>query len=116
MLGPRRALVNPERINDDNMPDVLRGWELLWAPEMVDTGISPPWPYARASLWSGMNFFMINPGLAVVNEAQRPLIKLLEKNKIDVVPMTLRHCITMSGCFHCVTLDVRRQGTLEDYS
>jgi len=116
LLGPGRVLLNPSRINEDNMPDLFKKWEVIWCPEMIDTGYSPTWDYPRASIWSGMNFFMINPNLAVVNEAQLPLIKVLEKHGIDTIPLPLRNCITLSGGFHCVSLDVRRKGSLEDYS
>jgi N-dimethylarginine dimethylaminohydrolase len=43
------------------------------------------------------------------------LIKLLEKNGLDVLPLKLRHSRMMGGGFHCVTLDIRRKGTLERY-
>ncbi len=114
LIGPGRVLLNPARINKDNMPDILKKWDIIWCPEMIDTGYS--WDYPRASIWSGMNFFMIKPDLAVINEAQKPLMKLLEKHGIDVIPLKLRNCRTLSGGFHCVTLDVRRRGSLEDYS
>jgi N-dimethylarginine dimethylaminohydrolase len=114
LLGPGKVLLNPARINPDKLPEVFKGWDVLWTPEMIDTGTT--WPYARASIWSGMNFFMVNPGLAVVNQEQLPLIRLLEKNGIEAVTVPLRHCRTLSGGLHCVTLDVRRKGTLEDYS
>ncbi|MCB9766448.1 MAG: inosamine-phosphate amidinotransferase 1, partial [Alphaproteobacteria bacterium] len=113
LLRPGLVLLNPARINPDNLPALFKRWDVLWAPEMIDTGTT--WPYARASIWSGMNFFMVNPNLAVVNEAQRPLIRLLEQHGIDTVQVPLRHCRTLSGGLHCVTLDVRRRGTLEDY-
>ena len=113
LLGPGVALLNPERIQHDSIPSFLRNWEVVWAPEMVDTGHA--WSYPRASLWSGMNFLMVRPDLAIVNAAQLPMIRLLERRGIDVLPLQLRHCLTMSGNFHCVTLDVRRRGELEDY-
>jgi N-dimethylarginine dimethylaminohydrolase len=53
--------------------------------------------------------------LAVVNQAQVPLIRLLESHGIDTVRVPLRHCRTLSGGLHCVTLDVRRRGSLESY-
>jgi glycine amidinotransferase len=59
---------------------------------------------------------MINPALAVVNELQIPLIRELERHGVDVVPLPMRHARNLSGGFHCVSLDVRRTGTLEDYS
>lgn len=113
LLGPGRVMLNPSRIRADALPEVFRHWDVIWAPEMVDTGTT--WPYARASIWSGMNFFMVDPGLAVVNRAQVPLIRLLERHGIDTVTVDLRHCRTLSGGLHCVTLDVRRRGTLESY-
>jgi len=114
LLGPGKVLLNPSRIDKDRLPEVFRGWDVLWTPEMIDTGTT--WPYARASIWSGMNFFMVNPELAVVNGVQKPLRTLLEKNGIETIGVPLRHCRTLSGGLHCVTLDVRRRGTLESYS
>lgn len=63
-----------------------------------------------------MNLFMLAPDLAVVERSQTPLIKLLEHNGIRCVPLRWRHGRTLGGGFHCVTLDVRRRGKLEDYS
>ena len=62
-----------------------------------------------------MNFFMVDPELAVVNRAQVPLRRLLERHGIDTVGVDLRHCRTLSGGLHCVTLDIRRRGSLESY-
>ena len=63
-----------------------------------------------------MNVFMVNPTLAVVNEQQLPLIRLLNSHGIDTAPVPLRHCRTLSGGLHCVTLDIRRRGSLERYT
>ena len=114
LLGPGRVMLNPARIKRDSLPLLLRSWEVLWAPEMIDTGTT--WPYPRASIWSGMNFFMVNPQLAIVNEAQVPLIRLLARHGIEAIGVPLRHCRTLSGNLHCVTLDIRRRGALESYA
>jgi glycine amidinotransferase len=98
------------------MPELFKGWDIVWCPEMIDTGHSIGWEYSRASIWSGMNFFMINPDLAVVHEAQKPLIKVLAQHGIETIPLKLRHTRTLSGGFHCVTLDIRRRGVLEDHT
>jgi glycine amidinotransferase len=115
LLRPGLVLLNPSRMNESNMPELFRGWDIIWCPEMIDTGHSVGWEYSRASIWSGMNFFMMNPRLAVVNEAQKPLIKVLAKHGIETIPLKLRHTRTLSGGFHCVTLDIRRRGVLENY-
>lgn len=114
LLGPGKVMLNPGRIDPASLPEVFGSWEVVWAPEMVDTGTT--WPYARASIWSGMNFFMVNPRLAIVNDAQVPLRRLLDQNGIDTIGVPLRHCRTLSGGLHCVTLDIRRRGELESYA
>ena len=93
-MRPGLVVLNPERMREDQIPAVLSGWDVIWCPEMVDTGFVGPHP--RASIWQGMNFIMINPDLAVVNE--------------------LRPARTLCGGFHCVPLDVRRTGSRQDYS
>jgi N-dimethylarginine dimethylaminohydrolase len=114
LVRPGLVVLNPERIRADQIPDVLRGWDVIWCPTPADTGWVGRYP--RASIWQGMNFIMINPELAVVNELQVPLIRELERYGVDVLPLPTRHARTLSGGFHCVSLDVRRRGTLEDYA
>ncbi|WP_437661162.1 inosamine-phosphate amidinotransferase 1 [Sorangium sp. So ce1182] len=114
VVRPGVVVLCPERIRKDRVPEIFKKWDIVWCPEMVDTGYS--WSYPRASIWQGMNFIMINPALAVVNVLQVPLIRELEKRGVDVLPLRMRHARNLSGGFHCVSLDVRRRGALEDYS
>ncbi len=65
--------------------------------------------------WIDMNLFSINPNLVVVDQDQTGLIKLLEKQGLDVIPLKLRHAKMLGGGFHCATLDIRRTGTLQRY-
>jgi glycine amidinotransferase len=113
LLRPGLALLNPERINDANLPDALRKWDVIWCPPMSTEPAASPYPLS--SRWIGMNLFMINPGLAIVDAAQHALIRALERNGIDTLPLTLRHARTLGGGFHCVTLDVVRDGAMESY-
>ena len=53
--------------------------------------------------------------LFVVDRDQTALIRLLEKQGLDVVPLKLRHSRMLGGGFHCVTLDIRRRGTFQRY-
>jgi N-dimethylarginine dimethylaminohydrolase len=62
-----------------------------------------------------MNVFSINPHQVVVDRDQTGLIRLLEKQGLDVIPLKLRHAKMLGGGFHCVTLDIRRTGSLERY-
>ncbi len=113
LLRPGLVLVNPSRVNSKNLPSIFRGWDVLRAPEPVDIGFTG---VAYGSAWISMNLFMLSPHLAMVDRMQVELIRLLERNKIDCIPLQLRHGRTLGGGFHCVTLDVRRSGALEDYS
>lgn len=114
LVRPGLVVLCPERIKPDQIPSVFKSWDIIWCPDMVDTGYD--WQYPRASIWQGMNFIMINPDLAVVNDKQLPLIRELERHGVMVAPLPMRQARSLSGGFHCVSLDIRRRGTLEDYS
>lgn len=113
LLRPGLVLLNPSRIKKDQIPAPLNKWNVVWCPEPTDIGFYPP--YENASTWIGMNLLMIHPHLALVEASQQSLIKELEKNKIDVIPISMRHQRTLGGGAHCVTLDLHREGTLESY-
>jgi glycine amidinotransferase/scyllo-inosamine-4-phosphate amidinotransferase 1 len=112
-LRPGLVLLNPARVNDDNMPEFLRGWDRLWCPELVEIGYRGS--RARCSNWIGMNLLVIRPDLAMVDDRQPALIRALESHGIDVVPKRLTHARSLGGGFHCVSLDVRRAGPLDTY-
>lgn len=113
LLRPGLALINPSRVSETNLPQPLQHWDILTAPDMIEYKYSDLGSFSTK--WLGMNLLMLSPYLAVVDKHQRPLIKLLEQNQIDVIPLALRHGRTLGGGFHCITLDVRRKGKLEDY-
>jgi len=113
LLRPGLALINPSRVSKDNLPPLLKDWDIVTAPDMVEFKYSDLGSFSTA--WLGMNLLMLAPNLAVVDKHQLPLIKLLEKQGIETIPLMLRHGRTLGGGFHCITLDVRRKGKLEDY-
>ncbi len=116
-LRPGLMLCNPARVNDDTLPAVLKQWEIIYSPPMENTNVYDK-EYRQNSIgsdWIDMNLFSINPNLVVVDKHQIPLIKLLESHGIDVIPLKLRHSKLLGGGFHCVTLDIRRSGTLQRY-
>jgi glycine amidinotransferase/scyllo-inosamine-4-phosphate amidinotransferase 1 len=112
LIRPGLVLLNPERVNESNLPAPLARWDKIYAPPMVDIGYEG---IAYGSAWVGMNLLMVNPDLAIVDERQTELIRLLGVNGVDVKPLRLTHARTLGGGFHCVTLDTRRRGQLEDY-
>jgi len=46
---------------------------------------------------------------------QTHLRKELDKHGIESIGLEMRHARAMAGGFHCVTLDVKRKGTRQDY-
>ena len=116
-LRPGLVLCNPGRINDKTLPEIFRQWEVIYSPPMENTDRYDAEYLAKSigSNWIDMNVLSINPNLVVVDEDQTALIKLLEKHGLDVIRLKLRHSKMLGGGFHCVTLDIRRNGTLQRY-
>ena len=116
-LRPGLVLANPERLSDDTIPEFLKEWEVIYSPPMENQDRLSPDYLKRAigSEWIDMNLFSIDPDTVVVDSDQTQLIALLEKKGLNVAPVKLRHSRMLGGGFHCVTLDVRRRGTMESY-
>jgi N-dimethylarginine dimethylaminohydrolase len=116
-LRPGLVLCNPGRINDETLPEILKQWDVIYSPPMENTDRYGAEYLSRSigSNWVDMNVLSINPDLVVVDRDQTALIKLLEKQGLDVIPLKLRHSKMLGGGFHCVTLDIRRAGSLERY-
>jgi N-dimethylarginine dimethylaminohydrolase len=116
-LRPGLMLCNPGRLNDNTLPEILKQWDVIYSPPMQNTDRYDADYLSKSigSKWIDMNLFSINPNLVVVDQDQTGLIKLLEKQGLDVIPLKLRHAKMLGGGFHCVTLDIRRTGTLERY-
>jgi glycine amidinotransferase/scyllo-inosamine-4-phosphate amidinotransferase 1 len=113
-LRPGLVLLNPERVREDNLPAVLRRWDKLWAPEPNPTQFDPA--RAPASKWIALNCLSLSPDVVAVEKSQTNLMRALERHGIEPFPVQLRHMRTLSGGPHCVTLDLVRDGGLEDYS
>jgi len=114
-IGPGQMIVNGSRVHPDNLPAILKSWEIIYFTDIVDIGFFCGGTRGCASEWIGLNFLMINPHLAIVEKKQLPLIKTLEKLGIDIIPLSMRHARSLGGGFHCVTLDTRRKGSLKSY-
>lgn len=101
------VLLNPSRVNDKNMPEFLKGWDKVWAPEPYPTQVMEDW--CPASPWLGMNILSIDEKTVMVEEHQTLLMRTLKKHGIDSIPVKMRHSRTFSGGPHCVTLDLIRE-------
>ena len=116
-LRPGLVLFNSDRLSPKRYPSIFEKWDKIWiggdqikiAPHYAPNGVSP------TSTAIGLNFLSVNPELVICDEAQTDLRKELKKHKIETIGLKMRHARTLSGGFHCVTLDVKRKGKLEDY-
>jgi len=102
------VMLNGSRIDDSNYPKVFKTWKRIYIqPDQIIPNSYYEYPYA--SSWIALNMLVVNPQLVIVDAAQKKLIKILEENQFDVIPLTLRHSRTLGGGFHCVTLDLIRE-------
>lgn len=135
-LKPGLVLLNSARVNKKNCPKIFDKWEKLFFEDVAPTSdaelkiqkeIRDPIGnqlkqmgfktnlFDMSSPWVGMNLLSFNKETVLVDERQDNLIKLLEKNKFNVVKIKMRHIYTQGGGIHCATLDTVRDSTLEDY-
>jgi len=106
-VGEGKVLLNPTRVNENNIPEFLKSFDKIWSPDMIVTNVLEDW--CSASPWLGMNILPINDKLCMVEERQTGLIQELKKWGIETLPVRMRHARTFSGGPHCVTLDVVRE-------
>ena len=64
--------------------------------------------YNHSSTWVNINLFSVNPNLVALEVHQTPTRKELEKHGIECAMLPMRQGRTLSGIFHCVTLDLER--------
>lgn len=113
LLRPGLVLLNPARLTPETVPAPFRSWDIVWSPQIRDIPTVVRHPLSAP--WLGMNLLMVSPDLAIVDADQPELIAELELHRITVLPHKLRHSRVLGGGFHCVTLDIVRDGGLEDY-
>ena len=100
------VLLNGSRVNENNMPESLKGWDKIYVHEVNPT---PYTNHPMASNWIALNMLSISPDTVIMDQHQPELIKRIESYGITVVPSELRHSRSLGGGFHCVTLDLHRE-------
>ncbi len=136
-LKPGTVLLNSARVNEKNLPSYFKNWDKIYFEDVAPTSeselkiqkeIRDPIGHKLKNLgfktnlhdmsspWVGMNILSIDPETIIVDERQENLIKVLEKNKFNIIKLKMRHIYTQGGGIHCATLDTVRDSKLEDYS
>ena len=101
------VLFNGSRVDERNVPNVFADWEKIYCSDVVAQGFHQ---YPYASKWIALNMLVVDPQTVIVDKYQTDLIKTLEQHRFTVIPLELRHSRTLGGGFHCVTLDLVREG------
>jgi glycine amidinotransferase len=108
-LAPGKLLVNPDRFIPN---ELFRDWEILSAPRPT---LPRDWPMYFCSSWVSMNVLSLDENTILVERQEKPLIEALTAWGFTCIPLDFRHVYSFGGSFHCVTLDVRRQGGIGQY-
>jgi glycine amidinotransferase len=114
-LAPGKLLINAEYLDPDRLPDVLKGWDVLIAPEPTPID---DWMLRLTSLcgkWLNMNVLMIDPRRVIVDPHHEDMMRAMERWGFEPIPCPFLHYAAFGGAFHCATLDVRRRGALDSY-
>jgi glycine amidinotransferase len=62
-----------------------------------------------------MNVLSLDENTVIVERQEEPLIEALTTWGFSCIPLDFRHVYSFGGSFHCVTLDVRRRGSIGQY-
>lgn len=113
-LRPGTLLMHPSVAMTD-IPSFLRSWDVIRfePPEAATARDRKIVQLATENI--GMNVLSIDEQRVLVQEEQRPLIRSLERHGFTPVTVRWRHGQVLGGGLHCMSLDIRRRGGLQDY-
>jgi len=107
------VLVNPKRVTPTNMPVIFRGknWAVLNCAPMVDQGHEKN--MCIASTCIGMNIFILNSELLLMDDAQKELANHLNFYGIETIQIKHEQGRTVGGGMHCMTNDYYREEEMD---
>lgn len=112
-LAPGKVLINPDFIDTERLPAVIRkSWDVLVAPR-PDKAPGPL--MSLCSAWLSMNVLMLDEKRVVCETSQKSMIRALKGWGFEPIDLPFTNFAPFGGAFHCATLDVRRRGTLRSY-
>ena len=119
-LRPGLAVYNPDyKLRTSEALDLFRknGWELVPAVEPVYVYNDNVSLISRFNVtsWISMNTFSIDPKTVCVEAHETAYCEQLDKLGFEVIPIPYEKVVPFGGLLHCTTLDVYREGELEDY-
>ncbi|WP_249375654.1 amidinotransferase [Streptomyces sp. I05A-00742] len=114
-LAPGKVLVNPEYVDIHRLPDILRSWDILIAPQPDPIDDRLLKLTSMCGKWLSLNVLSVDGHRVIAERHHTGMLRALERWGFEPIPCDLLHYAPFGGSFHCATLDVRRRGTLESY-
>ncbi|QGM45529.1 amidinotransferase [Methylocystis heyeri] len=114
-LGPGRFLVNPEYVDVERLPPIMKKWEILVAPEPDPIEGRLLELTSLCGKWLNMNVLMINEKRVIVDPHHKATMKAMKDWGLEPIPCPFLHYAAFGGSFHCATLDTRRRGGLASW-
>ena len=114
-LAPGKVLVNPDHLDVTKLPPILRGWDVLVAPEPDPIQGRVLKVTSMCGKWLSMNVLMLDERRVVVERNQPTTIRAFKDWGFEPIPCAFQHYAPFGGAFHCATLDIRRRGALRSY-
>jgi len=116
-IRPGLALLTLPDIKD-KLPPELQSWDFIYVPEIYDTinryKASSNVPLASPKI--DYNILSITPNTIICNSACTSILeRKLKPYNVDVISSNMRHANIFAGGHHCITLDIYREGILENY-
>lgn len=111
-LAPGKVMVNPDFVDVDRLPPILKKWDVLVAPRPDKA--PGPW-VSMCSPWLSTNVLMLDEKRVIVEYHQKTLIRAFKDWGFEPIPIPFTYFAPFGGAFHCATLDIRRRGVLRSY-
>ncbi len=113
-LRPGLVLANPARpmLPEQRLLFEKNGWQIVEAARPAHK--SPP-PLSYSSVWLSMNVLVVDPKTVCVEASETHQAEQLDRLGFEVIPVPFRKACPFGGGLHCATVDVYREGALEDY-
>ncbi len=111
-LAPGKVMINPDYIDTNKLPKILKSWDVLVAPEPDPV---PGYILSMCSKWISMNVLMLDDKRVVVEKSQTSMQKAMKDWGFEPILCDFLNYGPFGGSFHCATLDIRRRGKLESY-
>lgn len=109
-LAPGKLLVHPTRVVE--IPNMFKDWEIIKAPMPC---IPSTHPLYFSSVWMNINVLMLDEKRVIVEKNEENIIREFKKRGLKPILCNFKNFNTFGGSFHCATLDIRRNGTLQSY-